>query len=262
MAEEKKQEYLTVDPAVPGQDWCVLSFVTPGDLKEKRDVYMMDHFLNEAINDYVVSSTRDMCRRINAKFFKEVDQKIEQMKQSKNEDHKVLGQQLHQIRKELETDEEEFAKLCTHQHGLDQEETMAKYQEFMVRRGSALEEEFSKENKQGVSTMGVKFSGAFAHKEQAVDRAEFLAKEVERGVDHFVGQSFHWLPFNPDPNAIEDQKYQNEDLNKLMEEKQKNEMMKDRMFEERKREMMSEAEADNQSIRERLRKKYQDKKLG
>lgn len=256
---DKKRDFLVIDPQVPGQDWCVLSFITPTDLERKRQLYLMDHFLAETINEYIVSSTRDMCRRINAKFFKEMNDKIEQLKASKNPNHDVIAKEMHKIRKELETNEEEFATLCTHQHKLDLEDTQAKFEDFVISHGEKLNEEFSKQNGHQVSMMGIKFSGAFPFKEQAEERAQFLAENVERGVDHFVGQSFYWLPFNPDPNAIKDRRYQNQELNRLMEEKRQNEEMRNQYFEERKREMVEEAKSKNQTIKDRLKEKYKNR---
>lgn len=253
------EEYLTVDPKVPGQDFCVLSFVTPGDLHEKKQMFLMDRFLHEMINEYIVSSTRDMCRRINSQFLKSVENKIEKLEKSKNENHEVIATEMHQIRKELECDEDELARLCTHKHGMELEDILAKYADFKLRRED-LQQEFDNEHGKRTSIMGVKFSGAYPFEQQAVDRAKFLAENVERGVHHYVGQSFHWLPFDADPDGIMDNRYQNQQLNEIMQRKRENEEMKKRMFDERKRNMMNEAKQHNESIKEKLRQKYKGRK--
>ena len=250
------EECLTVSPSVPGQEWCVMSFVTPGDVATKFKMYEYDRFLNDTINEYIESSTRDMCRRINAKFFKEMEDRIAKLEKSKNDNHKVIAREMHEIRKNLETNEEEFANLCTHKHGMDLDETCAKFEDFQIRHGDKLREEFERENGRRPTVMGIKFDGAYPFMEQAEERAKFLAENVERGVHHFIAQSFHWCPFDPNADAVKEQRYQQRELNRLMEEQRRNQEMKDRFFQERKQELMSSAQTQNESLKDRLRKKY------
>jgi hypothetical protein len=259
-SDERKMQSLVVDPGVPGQEWCVMSFVTPVNLQQKRMLNMMDKFLYESINEYIDASTRDMCRRINAKFFKEMEESIAKLERSKNENHKIIAEEMTKIRKNLEVNEEEFASLCTHKHKMEIDDTQAKFEEFVIRRGPEIGKEFDEQHGNQVSVCGIKFSGAFPFQEQAVERAKFLGENVERGVDHYVAQSFHWCPFDPSPNAITDQRYQNKELNRLMEEKNANEQMKNKFFEERKRELMENANKKNDDLKETLKKKYKGRK--
>lgn len=256
---DNKKNYLVVDPGVPGQEWCVLSFVTPEDLAHKRQLYFMDNFLHDVINEYIESSTRDMCRRINAKFFRETEDKIDVLKRSKNPNHQVISEELHKIRKALETDEEEFATLCTHKHSMELDDVLAKYNDFLVKRND-LHEKFDEMHGKRTSVMGVKFSGAYPFQDQAVERAKFLAENVERGVHHYVGQSFHWLPFDPNPDGIKDNRYLNEELNNLMKSKRENEELGKRAFEERRREMLKQENDKNANLKQRIKDKY--KKIG
>jgi hypothetical protein len=256
------EECLTVSPGVPGQEWCVLSFVTPGDTATKFRMYEYDHFLAETINEYIVSSTRDMCRRINANFFKEVEDKIATLEKSKNENHILIAREMHDIRKKLETNEEEFAKLCTHTHGMNLDDSVAKFEDFQIRRGDKLREEFEKENGKRPTVTGIKFDGAYPFMEQAEERAKFLAENVERGVHHFIAQSFHWCPFDPNADAIKEQRYQNQELNRLMEEQRRNQEQQDRVFNKRTEDLKTQAQSQNQDLKARLRKKYKNRKGG
>lgn len=265
--DQHKLESLIVDPCVPGQDWCVLSFVTPTNIQQKRVLNLMDHFLVESVNEYIEASVRDMSRRINAKFFKEMEDSIANLKRSKNENHQIIAQEMTTIRKKLETNEDEFATQCAHIHNLGLDDTQAKYDDFVIRRGPDVNKDFDALHGNKVSVCGIKFSGAFPFQEQAVERAKFLGENIERGVDHYVAQSFHWCPFDPNPDAIKDQRYQNKELDKLMSEKRANEDMKEKFFKERQREMIEKARKDaedarrtNESLKNSLKKKYKEKK--
>jgi len=260
-----EKDYLVVDPSVPGQDWCVLSFITPKDLTRKRELFMIDHFLKDSVNDYLVSSAQHMSRDINARFFKQMEERIEKLGKSKVENHELIARELTQLRKELEVNEDEFAEKSLHSHKLNEDEFEAKYEDFKIRRGEHLEREFNEKQGGGrPSLMGVKFSGAYPYQEAATDRAKFLAENVERGVHHFVGQSFHWLPFDPNPDAVADNRYQNKELNKLMQQKSENAELKDKFFQERKEELVKSAQEDNQGrkdkLRDDMRKKYKNQK--
>lgn len=261
---ELKKNYLTIDPSVPGQEWCVLSFIRPEDLEKKREVFYMHHFLNDTINEYLASSVKDMCRRINAQFFKNMEERCEHLSKSKNENHQLIAKQMHQIRKELECDEEKFAKLCLHHHGTDMDDTLAQYDEYKLDKSEDLDKIFNDQHGKQTSIMGIKFSGAYPFQEAADERAKFLAENVEPGVHHYIAQSFHWCPFDPDPNGIKDQRYLNKNLNEVMKRKQESLELAKQQFNQRKNNLIekahSERESERESIRERLRKKYAARK--
>ena len=237
-----EKDYLVVDPGVPGQEWCVLSFIRPEDLARKRELFYMHHYLGEQVNEYLAASVQDMSRRINAEFFKAMEDRIEKLKESKNENHQVIANEMYEIRKSLECDENKLAEMCLHAHGKDPEDTLAQFDAFKLRRAEKLDEEFDQQHGKQTSVMGIKFSGAYPFQEAAVERAKFLAENVESGVHHYVAQSFHWCPFDPDPNGIKDQRYLNKDLNEIMKRKQENQELVNQQFKQRKDRLVEEAE--------------------
>lgn len=117
---------------------------------------------------------------------------------------------------------------------------------------------------------GIKVRGVFGTKEEAEKRAEYLSK-TDPNFDVFVGEVGKWLPWNPDPNDVQDQKYQEEELQKIMEELKNNQEKAKRMQEQRKRDMIDNAAYEEQSnqpnsdmrldqVKSRLRKKLEEKK--
>lgn len=254
------KDYLVVDPGVPGQEWCVLSFIRPEDLEKKREAFYMHRFLNESVNEYLTSSVRDMARRINADFFKTMEARCEKLMKSKNPNHHVMAKELNKIRKEIECDEDKLAEMCLHKHGTDLETTLAQYDEFKLSKSEDLDKVFDEENGKRTSIMGIKFSGAYPFQEAAAERAKFLAENVEPGVHHYIAQSFHWCPFDPDPNGVKDQRYLNKELNELMKRKQENLALMNHQFNQRKNALVEEANAQRENLRERLRQKYKNRR--
>jgi hypothetical protein len=271
------KNFLKIDPAIPGQDWVVLAFVSPEELAKKKELYYVDHFLHEEVNEYVKATSIHMSRDLNAKLFKAFDQKVQKLRDSIRQEDKVLANQLDEIRKDIQIDEDKFASECLHQHYQDLDSVLAKYSDYKIRKSPKLEPIFAAQNQNRCSTRGIKVTGCFPTKDEAEERAKYLGEEVEPHVEHYVAQSFYWLPYNPDPNAVKDSRHLNEQLNDLMREKNEAARQADKHFEERKREMVEKAnqetaikkanqeevfesaKARNAELKRRLREKYRKK---
>jgi len=73
----------------------------------------------------------------------------------------------------------------------------------------------SPEGIKNCSIRGLKIRGVYETKEQANKRADELKAEDE-DFHVFVGEVGKWLAWDPDPNSVEDQQYQEKELNDLM----------------------------------------------
>lgn len=51
MTEEIKEDFLEVDPKIPGQNYVCLSFVSPEKIIKQKEVYFMTKFLDYLVND-------------------------------------------------------------------------------------------------------------------------------------------------------------------------------------------------------------------
>lgn len=77
----------------------------------------------------------------------------------------------------------------------------------------------------------------------------------------FVAPVGQWLPWDPDPDAIQDSDYMLPQLNELMKKYHDNVRDKNKHFEERKREMLDNANLTNaEKKRKQLMKKLADRK--
>ena len=43
---DEREDYLTVDPEIPGQKWCLLSFISPENVLKNKDTFFFEQFLN------------------------------------------------------------------------------------------------------------------------------------------------------------------------------------------------------------------------
>lgn len=86
-----------------------------------------------------------------------------------------------------------------------------------------------------------KVRGSYASWETANKRVEYLRTVHDGNHFIFVGEVGKWLPFNPDPNKIQNQNYYESQLNDLHENYEKNQAKTKEHFETRKQELMRKA---------------------
>lgn len=115
---------------------------------------------------------------------------------------------------------------------------------------------------------GVKFRGAFSTYKEAQKHCKKL-QATDPYFDIYIGNCGKWLPWDPDPNSVKDQKYQEKELNDLMkgykdnlqkskavQQQRKDDMLRNAAEQEKEHQEKSKAE----KLKERLRKKLEAKK--
>lgn len=80
---------------------------------------------------------------------------------------------------------------------------------------------------------GIKLRGCFATREDAHAHVKRLQK-IDGSMDIYLVDMYKWLLIPPDPNAIDDQEYQEEFLNNLIQGYRENQMLAKQHFLERK----------------------------
>jgi len=116
------------------------------------------------------------------------------------------------------------------------------YDRYMVVNRQKLEDEFHKENQFRTTVRGLKVRGVYSTHEQATARAQQLHKK-DPNFSVYVAELGQWLPWDPEPDDVEDQTYGNEQLNTLMRSYRENAAKRDEFFEEEKRKRVTEANA-------------------
>ena len=102
------QDYLKEDPPLARQDWVVISFVAPEDKVVLRNMHYANRFLVGDINQTISAQALQMSKYLNSKIRNQMDDVLERLKSSVDEDdqrtYAILNAQL----QKLELDEEEF----------------------------------------------------------------------------------------------------------------------------------------------------------
>jgi hypothetical protein len=87
---------------------------------------------------------------------------------------------------------------------------------------------------------GFKFRGAFETQEEANKHAKEIQKNLDPDFHVFVGEGFKWLPWDQDPETVNNQEYHEEALNELSKAYKENLMLKKQHENERKKKAIEE----------------------
>lgn len=197
----KETDYLDEDKAIRGQNYVLMSFISPEDVLLNKEVYYFNRFLDKFGKDM-----KTLYDGILAKY----------------PDSKDL----------IDTIK------TNHAYIYDVKELDEQYKFFKSVNSEEIESTFHKDNNFKTTIRGIKIRGTFDTMEDAKNRIEFL-KKVDKNFDIYVGQVGCWCPWSPNPNDLQDQEYAETQLNTLMKEYNKNVSDKNELFEQRKQEAIN-----------------------
>ena len=192
----KEMDYLDEDKPIKGQNYVLLSFISPEDVIINKEQYYFIKFLDKF--------SRDMDLLFNNILEKYPESKdiIENIK----ENHKYIS---------------------------DPKEMNDNYKLFKSSSSTEIEKQYYSDNNFQTTIRGLKVRGVFDTIEEAKKRSEFI-KKIDDKFDIFIGQMGCWCPWSPNPNDLENQEYSETQLNTLMKEYKSNMDEKDTLFEQRK----------------------------
>ena len=131
----------------------------------------------------------------------------------------------------------------------------------------------SPEGIKNCTVRGLKIRGIYGTKPEAEKRAEDLNK-IDPDFHVFVGEVGKWLPWDPEPDSVQDNVYQEKELNDLMKAYKENREKAKQMQQERKDDLIRKAAIEEQAkitnndsnknhdatkARDKLRKKLEDR---
>jgi len=116
----------------------------------------------------------------------------------------------------------------------------------------------SPEGIKNCSLRGLKIRGVFGTRQEADARAHELQK-IDSDFHVFVGEMGKWLPWDPDPNDVKDQVYQEKELNDLMKGYKDNLEKAKKMQHDRKETMIQDAAKEEQTREEKTRARLRKK---
>jgi heterodisulfide reductase subunit C len=214
---EQLEDFLEVDQKIPGQNYCCISFISPEKIIDQKNIYNMSHFLT-----YVLGNELE-------------DEDQERIRQSTISNIKSV------VKKE---------------GGLTPVSTKGFYENWLYTKEEKLATDFNESIDFQTSTRGVKVRGVYDTLREAQVRAKILQKR-DKNFHVYVGQLGYWLPWDPSPDSIENQEYQEGQLNQLMDKYNENCATREDFYEKDKQDKMKMAREENRKVNNSERSEFQ-----
>lgn len=206
-----EMDYLEEDDPIRGQQYVCLSFLSPEEIIEKKEVFMFNKFI--------------------ANFKNEVNELFTNLKEKYKEEDDII---------QSIADKYRFL--------FNDKWIYEEYQYFLKEQEENLSKEFAEQVDFQTSVRGIKVRGSYETMREAQIRSEVL-KRKDKKHNIFIASVGCWCPWDPNPDNIDDQHYSEDRLNTLMKKYKENQAAKDELFEDRKRKMIENQTKKNEEIK-------------
>ena len=144
----------------------------------------------------------------------------------------------------------------------DNKNITEEFESFMYTNKEKLDKEYNETHDNVTSIRGLKIRGVYDTRKEAEIRAKVLQK-LDKSFHVYVGQVGYWLPWDPEPDQVQEQEYYEKELNNLVKSYKDNEMERDMYYqeqinkrkediikenEERKKQNLQETQRENQNM--------------
>lgn len=206
----KERDYLDQDPELRGQKYVCLSFISPEDIIQQKEVYVFNKFLGA--------------------FMKDVTHLFENIKERFKDDD-IVCDMLTNIRERYD-------------YIFDADSLQKEYNFFKETNSSHLDREYLEQNDFQTSVRGIKVRGVYETLPEARNRANVI-KKFDPKFDVYVAEVGCWCPWSPHSGDIENQEYSETQLNTLMKKYRENLEVKDEFYRVRMEEMVKKVKASS-----------------
>jgi len=230
---------------VPGQTFCLLSFLSPENVLKKKDLFFFNSFLEGFDYSSRVKSFEGFLmttvKAVNDKLTAEADA-------AEVKDLSGVAQTIRDSRVRVDTVMDDFQKYVeSAKKELKESVLKERYEDFLYTNRQALEDKFYALNEFRTTVRGLKIRGTYSTREEAVARSKKLQR-LDPLHNIFVGEIGKWLPWDPEPSQVGEQEYAEEELNTLMKKYKENEDAKDLFEREKRTKMMGGARKSTMTV--------------
>jgi hypothetical protein len=192
----KEVDYLDEDKPIRGQNFVLLSFLSPEDVLVNKEAYMFSKFITKFSSDMTALLDGISSKYSDSKDF------VDSVKENNS-------------------------------YIFNPKDMSEQYGFFKSVNNQDLETSYHRDNNFITSLRGIKVRGVFDTLDEAKNRSEFI-KKIDNKFNIYIAQVGCWCPWSPNPDCLENQEYAETQLNTLMKEYKKNMNDKDVVFENRK----------------------------
>lgn len=217
---EIREDFLDEDAELPSQRYVLLSFLSPEKVLARKDQFFIEQFLKNYEVQYKTKNLEKFLATQVIQFNAKIDAEADRLAAAElNEASEVCRQAripvdsvLSNYQQFIKDNAKEITATTIKEAQDDQ----------MFSNEKRLEDEFFAKNSFQTSVRGLKVRGSQGSQEEATARAKKLQRnDPIHNIQ--VAEVGKWLAWDPSPNNVAEQEYQEEELNNLMKAQKENE---------------------------------------
>jgi len=240
MANSVVEDFLDEDDAIAGQKFALVSFLSPENVLERKDLFFFERFLQSYEVDWKIKGLEEFLASKVTAVNKELEDKATQFEK---EDKADLAATCRSARIKIDAVFEDYhAFVRQKQKDLNKTKIETAWDDFMFKEQAKLEEEFHAKNNFRTSIRGFKVRAVARDEKEAELRAKKL-QGSDKYHNIYCAEVGKWTPWDPKPHMVENQEYAQEELNNLMKKYKENEDHKTAFFDEQRKAGIKESKA-------------------
>ncbi len=226
-----REDFLDEDPEIASQKYVLLSFISPEKVLQTKDKFFFEKFIKDYEIQYKLKSLEQFLGNTVLQFNRKLDEAADNL--LKGGADATLIDSIRAERIQVDGVMEQFQEFVKkNKKEISRVSIDEDYKDFLFRHEAKLEEEFFEKNGSQTTMRGLKVRGVYATTKEAEVRAKKLVRS-DPIHNILVGEVGKWLPWDPSPNAIQEQEYAEEQLNQLMKSYKQNEENVDNFYKEK-----------------------------
>jgi len=224
------EDFLYEDTEIPGQRYVLLSFLSPEKVLDKKELFFFQKFLQSYEVEWKVKNMEkylvDTVTGINA----QLDERSKELEKAEQFDAAEICRKNRLRMEDVMTGYQGFIQ--KNRADIQKTKIVEAYDDFLYAQKEKLEKEFHVANDCRTTIRGLKVRGVFGSTKEAEIKAKRLQNQ-DKYQKIFMAEVGKWTPWDPNPNEVKDQEYNNDQLNTLMKKYHENEDSREQFFEQR-----------------------------
>ena len=245
MANKVVEDFLDEDDAIAGQKFALVSFLSPENVLERKDLFFFERFLQSYEVDWKIKGLEEFLAAKVTAINKELEDKASQFEK---EDKPDIAATCRSARIKIDAVFEDYhAFVRQKQKDLNKTKIETAWDDFLFKEQAKLEEEFHAKNNFRTSIRGFKVRAVARDEKEAEIRAKKL-QGSDKYHNIYCAEVGKWTPWDPKPHMVENQEYAQEELNNLMKKYKENEDHKTAFFDEQRKAGIKESKARTPAV--------------
>jgi hypothetical protein len=224
------EDFLDEDTEIPGQRYVLLSFISPEKVLDKKELFFFQKFIQAYEVDWKLKNLEKYMVEVVKNVNDQLDERIKELEKNDQFDQANICRK---NRLRIDDVMSEYGSFVQKNRAdINKTKIVEAYDDFMYANKTKLEDEFYALNDFRTSIRGVKVRGVYGNPKEAELKAKKLQSK-DKYHNIFMADMGKWTPWDPQPNEVADQEYNNDQLNNLMRKYKENEDSREKFFDER-----------------------------